>query len=124
MKNKEALIQEAKDRYLGQNGCPKSNCAQAVADTFAGEWGLDALDLAAFAACGGGRAPGGMCGALYAAEAVLGQTGGEAQSPALEAEFREEAGSLQCRDIRAARQLPCAGCVETAAAFLCDHVKA
>ena len=82
-----------------------ANCAQAVAVAFGG-------DPQAFASCGSGRAPEGWCGAAYAAAAL----GGDAQ--AVEAVFREKAGSVTCREIRRARVLSCAGCVETATGML------
>ncbi|MFT8890131.1 MAG: C-GCAxxG-C-C family (seleno)protein [Ethanoligenens sp.] len=123
MQNKKQLVDEASDYYLGQNGREKSNCAQAVANTFVKELHLQGIDLDVFRNYGGGRAPGGECGALYAAKAVLEESGLSEKAGELESIFQKQAGALTCREIRSARKLPCAGCVEKAATFLCDCIK-
>ena len=82
------------------------NCAQAVAA------GLGREDLLPeLASCGGGHAPGGRCGALHAALLIV----PEAARAEVAAEFRRQAGSELCREIRAAGGFPCRSCVETAA---------
>ncbi len=123
MKNKEQLIAEARAYFLGRDGYEKSNCAQAVANTFVKELHLDGIDLGAFRNYGGGRAPNGECGALYAAKTVMEKTGRQDKVGELEAYFGAQAGSLTCREIRASGKLSCAGCVETAAAYLCDRIE-
>ena len=81
------------------------NCAQAVAA------GFDREDLlAAFAVCGGGRAPEGCCGALYAALELLPE---EKQDLARQ-EFARTAGSEKCAEIKALG-FPCKECVALAA---------
>ncbi len=89
---------------------PKThNCAQSVA---AG-CGLDSK-VPDYAAMGGGRAPGGLCGALFAAmEAVP-----ESKREALRKEFVSAIGSSLCREIKQKYGVPCSRCVETAAALL------
>ncbi len=123
MTNKEQLIEEARSRYLGRDGHEKANCAQAVAETFVREFHLDGVDLSAFRRLGGGQAPGGECGALYAAKCVLEKAGCADEAEKLDALFSQKGGATACRQIRAGRRLPCAGCVETAAAYLCDCMK-
>lgn len=82
------------------------NCAQAVA---AGA-GRDDL-TAPLAACGGGRAPGGLCGALHAALLLV-----EAENQqALKDEFAATAGALTCKDIKGLTKYPCVECVRLAA---------
>lgn len=122
MENKERLIERAKAYYLGRGGYEKSNCAQAVANTFVKELQLNDVDLGVFGGLGGGRAPTGECGALYAAKVVLGKAGRQDKIKELETRFRNDAGSLSCREIRGSRKLPCVGCVEKCAAFLCDNL--
>jgi len=82
------------------------NCAQAVAA------GLGRRELLPeLGSCGGGRAPGGRCGALHAALLLI----PERARAAAEEEFRRRAGSVFCREIRAAGKFPCRSCVEAAA---------
>ena len=91
-------------------GVPRMyNCAQAVAA------GAGALDrVSGFAQAGGGRAPGGMCGALYAALSLIPEDGKKKEA---EAEFLKEAGFVCCRDLKAAG-VPCTRCVELASRLL------
>lgn len=82
------------------------NCAQAVAA------GAGREDLVtAFAVCGGGKAPGGLCGALHAALALA----PESEHEAIKAAFAEKAGALTCREIKTGTFFPCAECVRVAA---------
>lgn len=84
------------------------NCAQSVA---AGAGREDLIsDLAAM---GGGRAPEGLCGALYAALQLL----PEEKKAAAMAEFQAVAGAVTCRDIKAGG-FPCPDCVAAAAKLL------
>ena len=69
------------------------------------------------AACGGGRASGGMCGALYA---VLQLTPPERHQAIIDA-FKAQAGATTCREIKgAATPVPCAQCVAIADALRCE----
>lgn len=81
------------------------NCAQSVAA------GAGREDLTSdFAAMGGGRAPEGLCGALYAALQLLPE---EKQETAREA-FQARAGALYCREIKSGTGFSCAECVKLA----------
>ena len=72
----------------------------------------------AYAGCGAGRAPGGLCGAVHASCELA----GEGAAEAIRRAFAEKTGGhLTCREIRAARVLPCSGCVEWAAELLDRH---
>ena len=85
----------------------KHNCAQAVADGF----GNKEL-AAAMQSCGGGNAPNGYCGALYAALCLTDQ----AKHAELIAEFVETAHAAECKKIKAHTPLcPCSECVRKAA---------
>ena len=87
------------------------NCAQSVAA------GAGREDLTSdFAAMGGGRAPDGLCGALYAALQLLPE---EKQEAAREA-FQAKAGSLYCREIKSGTGFSCAECVELAEKLVKD----
>lgn len=82
------------------------NCAQAVVAGCGGS----PEQVAEMAACGGGRAPGGLCGALYGALMLCPD-----HAEQVKARFKEETGALTCRDIKTKSQTPCAVCVESAA---------
>ena len=83
------------------------NCAQAVA-LAAGE---SPVRVAELAASGGGRAPGGLCGALHAAMSLL--PSGKAE--AVRREFARRLGADTCRALKGELKVPCADCVRTAA---------
>ena len=85
------------------------NCAQAVAHAWAEG---DASILADHGCHGGGNAPGGECGALYAARCAAARSGGDAD--ALGRQFTAIHGATTCRDLRA-RRIACSACVRTAA---------
>jgi hypothetical protein len=65
----------------------------------------------------GGQAPGGQCGAVYAALAIAGEKAPH-QCQAIKDFFKKEGGGLTCREIRSQRKLRCADCVEQAADLL------
>ena len=85
---------------------PKThNCAQAVAE------GCDRHDLVeTLKICGGGRAPEGICGALYAAMLL----NPPERHAAMRKAFHKEIGSEYCYEIRAAQTVSCTRCVEIA----------
>ncbi len=95
------------------------NCAQAVLKAFhETDSPKNAAQLAEFAACGGGRAPGGLCGALHGAHQLVTDSD---QREELSRQFAELAGARECREIRRLKRLPCPGCVETAARLAARH---
>lgn len=110
-------IAMAKAHYSGKGGRGKMNCAQAVAHAFRETYSLPDVAVASMAACGTGRAPGGECGALFAARTALKDSHPD-RIEACSSAFAGKAGSTLCREIRQMKKLPCLGCVETAAAFL------
>lgn len=82
------------------------NCAQAVAA------GAGREDLVSnLSASGGGRAPEGLCGALYAALQLV----REENQEQLKQDFAAAAGALTCREIKNNSKYPCSECVRTAA---------
>ena len=82
------------------------NCAQAVAG------GLEHDELLPeLASCGGGRAPGGVCGALHAAMLIARPE----RAGAIREKFVAELGSEKCAELKRVFAVPCAKCVETAA---------
>ncbi len=88
------------------------NCAQAVLV----QNGAPAETVAQFKASGGGRAPGGICGALHAARFLLND---EAKFRQLCEEFAAKSGgALSCRELKSEAKLPCPVCVDLAAELL------
>jgi hypothetical protein len=96
----------------------RGNCAQSVAfawgSKFVGARGVEEV----FDGCGGGRAPGGLCGALHASCTLAGAEAAET----IKQQFAEKTGEhLTCRAIRAAKSVSCSTCVEIAAELLENH---
>lgn len=86
------------------------NCAEAVIKAFDNNEDL----LREVSSCGGGRAEGGLCGALYAGLRIT----TEDKHDALKDFFLEEAKYLTCRDIRKNKTLTCSQCVGRVGEFL------
>jgi hypothetical protein len=95
--------------FRGEHGY---NCAQAILKAFAPSAGFDQSCLDRFSRFGSGRAPGGECGALFAAKAILSDSFAKQE---VEKAFVASAGSTKCRAIRKSRTLSCEQCVQTAA---------
>lgn len=110
-------IERAKKNYQGLNG-KRLNCYQSVIDAFQSLSGYDQVEIDAGAAFSGGRAPEGVCGAIYAAKVILDKAGRAQDFKTFCQRFLAQNGSLQCREIRAKKKISCLGCVEAAAAFL------
>ena len=107
---------KARALYHGKDGF---NCAQAVLKTFQDISGMTDDEIASFSNKGGGRAPAGDCGALFAAKVLLQNRDLDG---ILEDAFNEAAGSVECRLIRKARKMTCGDCVELAARLTGDYI--
>lgn len=83
-------------------------CAQAVYAACAPK--ADEETMAVLKNSGGGRAPGGICGALYAAKLIS-----KKDEKLLFEEFEKRIGSTLCREIKSAHMTPCEECVKVAA---------
>lgn len=89
------------------------NCAQAVLAAYQAVSSRQVAPVEEYQLHGGGRAPGGECGALYAAcQAAPGE------SEALRAGFAARAGSTLCRTLKRELRFPCTECVGLAAELL------
>ena len=75
------------------------NCAQAVLKGFQKEFGISDQEIEEFRAWGGGRAEGGTCGALFAAEHLLRHI----EKESLNKEFGIKAGGTLCAEIKEKR---------------------
>jgi len=110
-------VLKAKANYTGQGVARRLNCAESVVDAFQEKFPLQAEDSSIFSACGGGRAPDGLCGSLYAAKVLLGKHRPQKVDECGRV-LESRAGSTRCREIRALKKLSCVGCVEKIAEFM------
>jgi hypothetical protein len=97
----------------------RKNCAESVAEAWQEVSGKDSEVTENMSECGSGRAPMGLCGAVYAAQLVS----DEDKKIELTDRFADAAGSLVCREIRSMRKLSCAACVELAASLLEENLQ-
>jgi Putative redox-active protein (C_GCAxxG_C_C) len=99
---------EQVDRYF--HGVEKYNCAQALLKIMEAKFPAKAELIPIFKAFGGGRAPEGLCGALYGALELT----PESEHLSLRNKFCEVAGSEKCSGIKNLNKLSCPCCVEVA----------
>ena len=83
------------------------NCAQAVANKYKELYKSDDI-VKEYAPYVGGRAPGGLCGALFAAKEACPEHAAE-----IEADFVAACGAATCREIKTVTGTPCPFCVDT-----------
>ena len=86
------------------------NCAQSVLKGFQHKFQIQDEEVEAFRAFGGGRAEGGVCGALYAANYLMQRMGKEP----LNESFAEKATYEKCKDIKQSKCCSCEECVKIA----------
>ncbi len=96
----------------------KKNCAQSILAGFSDICAVPDSEIDAARAVGGGRAEGGLCGALHAALKLAGKN---ETKETLQQRFVANAGSERCREIRQLKKLSCEGCVELAAKVLAQQ---
>jgi hypothetical protein len=89
------------------------NCAQSVLHAWREVVGDTKLTVTGLKPFGAGRAPEGLCGAIYAACQLAPDRAEELKSA-----FAAGVGSLYCKEIRAAKEHSCAECVAEAAELL------
>ena len=89
----------------------RHNCAQAVCAALGREDLLEAVS-----ACGTGRAPDGVCGALYGALLCTPVQSREE----LKRQFVEKLGYSHCRELKKEGCVPCRDCVASAAFMAFD----
>lgn len=110
-------VEKAKAHYMGNYGHKKLNCSQALIAAFSDKLPISKETMDLFASYGGGKAPEGECGALYAAKFIIKNIG---KGSVLECEeiILSHAGSTKCKEIRQLRKLPCLGCVQRMAEYI------
>lgn len=104
--------------FLGKDGKKKLNCAQSVLAAFKEEFPfLSEEFIKEFESHGGGNAPGGMCGALYAAKYILDKHK-PGESDKLVDFFIRMGGATRCKEIKKNKKMSCLDCLKHAAGFL------
>jgi hypothetical protein len=91
------------------------NCAQSVLYAWQQVSGRRNVTLANMKAAGGGHAPEGVCGALYAACMAAPE-----RADWLKTEFAGHMGSLFCKELRTAQEHVCEACVALATELLSE----
>jgi len=97
------------------------NCAQSVLHAWNSKNPDKVKPVDHYAGFGGGRALGGLCGALYASCDLA---GGDSCDIIKKAFAEKTGGNLKCREVRAAGKLSCNECVALAATLLETHESA
>lgn len=106
----------AKELFHGKD---RYNCAQAILKAFQKHNKLTDDEISRYSLSGGGKAEGGLCGALYAAKLQLANA---EEKTALEISFMDKAKYLTCKEIKTNKTLSCVQCVETAAEILKEKI--
>lgn len=94
------------------------NCAQAVAYKWSQLYPSPSTIIDELAMSGSGRAEGGLCGALLAAQKAVPQHATE-----IAAEFEKRVGGKICREIKAIAKTPCPVCVDIADQLVEEYSK-
>lgn len=89
------------------------NCAQSVLYAYQKATEDASIAIADMKPYGGGRAPGGICGALHTACTLA-----PAKADKIKAQFAAATGSIYCRDIKQGHRTACEVCVSEAAQLL------
>ena len=99
------------------HGRSRRNCSHAIMRAYQDKFGIEDTDvLKASKKWSRGRGGDGICGALYAAEQIVGRERAET----LRQRFIEIAQSSKCREIRRSKTISCTECVAVAANILND----
>lgn len=97
------------------------NCAQSIQKGFQDYTGLTDQEIEEkFRTKGGGRAEGGICGALYSAEQILEAKG--ILSSSIREDFLKKAGSTTCLQLKQELHFPCSSCVLLAEELLAEKL--
>lgn len=95
------------------------NCAQAIQKSVQPITGLNDEDIELqYRPMGGGRAPAGMCGAIYSVRRLVGEDSSLADE--LTARFVERTEGLTCHELKGKYGRPCSWLVEQAEEILLE----
>lgn len=102
------------------HGKEKYNCAQAILKFFQEDYKIEQSLIDKYKKKGGGRAEGGVCGALHASYFLIKN---KEMTAMADKHFADEAGSIVCKEIKRAKKLSCEQCVDLAERILHDMEK-
>ncbi|MDO4770896.1 redox-active protein [Porphyromonas sp.] len=110
----------AKSTDFFHNKSNNWNCAQSIQKGFQNitKMSDEEIELT-YRPAGGGRAEGGLCGALYSAEKILEEKG----LPSIKEEFTKIAGGSTCRELKGEKKFPCNSAVDLAEELLAKRLK-
>ncbi|MBO4804686.1 MAG: redox-active protein [Paludibacteraceae bacterium] len=91
------------------------NCAQSIMKGFQKEFQVSDAEIEEFRAWGGGRAEGGLCGALFAADTLLKRRG----LGSIASGFEKRVGYKTCKEIKG-KACSCPDCVRIADELLSE----
>ena len=94
------------------------NCAQSVLMGFQHQFNLPESLITDFKNYGGGKAPNGICGALYAANYLLSLR----NLPPVSKEFSLRVGASTCKQIKGETHTLCLDCVQMADSLVESHL--
>ena len=109
-------ISEAAGNY---HAAKKGNCAQSVVAGYAEIKGEKGELIEQMKRCGGGNAPEGYCGALYAAMVIVGD---EKKDQCIELFKQQAKGCSKCKEIRPNGIITCNQCVRNAGKCIEDLI--
>ncbi|HLP06145.1 MAG TPA: C-GCAxxG-C-C family (seleno)protein [Paludibacter sp.] len=116
-KDNEQNERQSSEKYF--HALPHNlNCAQAILRGFQQEFNITDKEIETYRAWGGGRADGGLCGALFAAERLLAEVGKES----VVEEFRNQTGSMLCSELKG-EKYTCAELVRIADELVKQNMK-
>lgn len=95
----------------------KHNCAQAIANKWKELFEDEETIVDQMKANGGGRAPEGLCGAIYAAMQAV---PADKRDDLLKA-FEQRVGQRNCLDIKKVAKVPCVTCINVADELLEEY---
>lgn len=96
------------------------NCCQAVIKAYQDKAALNDEEIEkVYRPCGGGRAEGGLCGALYAGEQLMLKYG----LPSIKDDFEKEAGATTCKRLKGELKFPCIECVRLSEKLISKRFK-
>lgn len=86
------------------------NCAQVLVYKWCEQNNISDLKVSDLMGLGSGRAPEGMCGALYAAQRIFSED--QNTQLILKEKFVYEFGSFSCNTIRSNKEIDCQTCID------------
>lgn len=107
--------EKAKNNFLGKD-TKRLNCYQAVLEAFKEKFNISDEEIEQGLAFGGGKAPDGLCGAVYAVKMAL-EKNDKYDFNDFASSFLFDNGALRCSELKNLKK-SCLLCVEESAKYL------